>query len=173
MESDSKTLDLVLKGPFSKPGPVVTTFDTAEPHRVAPSDGTQIFIPAGAMPVNGTVTLHITPIATFPHQHHARLYTYGYAFVALDETGSPITRNFNQNVIIRFTYDESELQELELFESRLKPAYYSTSTQTWTVPESYVVDTANNLVTMQIDHFTDFSLLNGNVNQMYLPVIIR
>lgn len=79
--------------------------------------------------MTGQVTLHITPIATFPHQHHARLYKYGYAFVATDETGTPITSSFNQNVTIRFSYDEASLDALGLLEQVLKPAYYSTSTQ--------------------------------------------
>ena len=173
MGTNNETLDLVLAGPFPKPGPVVVSFDAAEPQQLELADGTQIFIPAGAMPVTGTVTLRITPIATLPHQHHARLYKYGYAFIATDETGLPITSNFNQNVIIRFSYDDDELQNLGLLESHLKPAYYSTSTQNWTIPDSYVVDTSNNQVTMQIDHFTDFSLLSGAVYEVFLPMIVK
>ncbi|MFQ5398925.1 MAG: hypothetical protein ACE5E7_04925 [Anaerolineae bacterium] len=173
MGTSDQTLDLVLKGPFSKPGPVVVTFDSAEPQQLELADGTQIFIPAGAMPVSGNVTLHITPIATLPHQHHARLYKYGYAFVATDETGAPITSNFNQNVIIRFRYDDAELVNLGLSEAHLKPAYFSTSTQQWTIPDSYVVDTGNNLVTMQIDHFTDFSLVGGTTYELFLPVLAK
>ncbi len=173
MGSSNQTLDLVLEGPFAKPGPVVVTFDSSQPQQVALADGTQIFIPANAMPVSGTVTLHITPIATLPHQHHARLYKYGYAFIATDETGTPITSNFNQNVVIRFTYNENELADLGLSESHLKPAYFSTTTQSWTVPDSYVVDTTNNYVTMQIDHFTDYSLVGDSTTQTFLPVIVR
>ena len=172
--SSNETLDLALAGPFPKPGPVVVTFDASQPQQIALADGTDIFIPAGAMPVTGQVTLHITPIATFPHQNHARLYNYGYAFIATDETGTPITSSFNQNVTIRFHYDEAALEQMDLLEQYLKPAYYSTSTQSWTIPESYVVDTLANQVTMQIDHFTDFSLLNGTaVYAVMLPIIIQ
>ncbi|MFQ5436921.1 MAG: carboxypeptidase-like regulatory domain-containing protein, partial [Anaerolineae bacterium] len=173
MGGGNETLDLVLTGPHAMPGPVVVTFDAAEPVELALADGTEIYIPAGAMPVSGTVTLHITPIATFPHQHHARLYKYGYAFIATDETGAVITQNFNQNVFIRFSYDEAELIRLGLRERYLKPAYYSTTTQSWTIPESYVVDADANLVTLQIDHFTDFSLLNGSFYEVFLPVVVR
>lgn len=173
ISTTNQTLDLTLNGPHPKPGPVVVTFDAAEDQELALSDGTRIFIPAGAMPVSGEVTLHITPIATFPHQHHARLYKYGYAFIATDETGTPITSSFNQNVIIRFSYDESALDDLDLKEAHLKPAYFSTSTQSWTIPDSYVVDTAEDAVTMQIDHFTDFSLLGSEVIEVFLPVVNR
>ena len=168
------TLDLVLQGPFPKPGPVSASFDATQAQHLALADGTQIFIPAGAMPVSGTVTLHVTPIATLPHQHHARLYKYGYAFVATDESGRPITARFNQDVIVNFSYDEAELHALGLREERLKPAYFSTSTQSWTIPDGYVVDTDANRVTMQIDHFTDFSLLNGAaMYEVFLPLIDR
>ena len=167
------TLNLVLAGPFPKPGPVVVTFDSSQPQSIQLADGTDIFIPAGALPVTGAVTLHITPIATFPHQHHAQLYKYGYAFIATDASGMPITANFNQNVFIRFSYDEDELVQLNLSENRLKPAYFSTTTNTWTIPNSYVVDMENNQVVMQIDHFTDFALTSDGFSTIFLPFMNR
>lgn len=172
MGDDDQTLDLALKGPFAKPGPIAVTFDSQEEQQIELADGTQIYVPAGAMPVEGSVTLHVTPISTLPHQHHARLYKYGYAMIATDEYGSPITSNFNQDVIVRFKYAQQELADLGLREGRLKPAYFSTTTQSWTVPDSYVVDTDNNWVVMQIDHFTDFSLINGvETYNTFLPAI--
>jgi hypothetical protein len=173
MGAADESLDLVLGGPFPKPGPVVATFESDEPQQLALADGTSIFIPAGAMPVSGTVTLHITPIATLPHQHHARLYKYGYAFIAIDETGRVIDESFDEAVVVTFSYDEAELARLGLREGRLRPAYYSTTTQSWTVPDSYVVDPAANQVTIEIDHFTDFSLLDDGVAELFLPLLFR
>jgi hypothetical protein len=165
-------LDLTLQGPFPKPGPVSITFDAADTQEIVLSDGTRILIPAGAMPAEGIVTLHATPIATLPHHHHARLYPYGYAFVALDSDGNPITGQFNQTVTISFTYDDAHLTQAGLVEHRLKPAYYSTSTQSWTIPTSYVVDRENNRIVMEIDHFTDFSLLNtAESANTFLPLM--
>ncbi len=169
----NQNLDLVLQGPFPKPGPVSVSFDASEAQSLVLADGTRIFIPAGAMPVAGQVTLHITPIATLPHQHHARLYKYGYAFIARDANGAPITANFNQNVIISFGYDEAELAQLGLVETHLRPAYFSTTTNSWTIPDSYVVDTADDRVTMQIDHFTDYTLLAAPLQQVFLPTLSR
>ena len=172
------TLDLTLKGPFIKPTPVAVTFNADQEQEIALDDGTKIYIPAGAMPVDAgeEVTLHISPISTLPHQHHARLYKYGYAFIALDESGTQITSNFNQNVYISFSYTEAELDELHLDEDRLVPAWYSTTAQTWMLPQSYVVDQDQNKVVLGIDHFTDFALLNGAPDEtveIFLPMIIR
>ena len=77
-------------------------------------------------------------------------------------------------MVIRFKYMQYELADLGLREGRLKPAYFSTTTQSWTVPDSYVVDTDNNWVVMQIDHFTDFSLLNGvETFAAFLPTVSK
>jgi hypothetical protein len=167
------TLDLVLHGPHPLPAPVTVRFDASQEQYVELSDGTSIYIPPGAMPVSGTVTLHVTPIATFPHQRHANVYRYGYAFTAADEHGQPIEQEFNQEVLIVFPYDEAELQGMGISEQALKPAYFSTTTDSWTFPQSYVVDTAHDLVAMEIDHFTDFALTGTTAYRVLLPLVIR
>ena len=167
------TQHLVLVGPYPKPAPVVVTFDASEPQRILLADGTHIYIPAGAMPVEGQVTLHVVPIATLPHQRHASVYRYGYAFTAVDGDGQPITEHFNQEVVIGFAYDERELWAAGISEHFLKPAYFSTTTDEWTFPESYVVDTEDNRVVMQIDHFTDFALTSEPGFRMFLPLVLR
>jgi hypothetical protein len=167
------TQNLELEGPFPLPAPMTVRFDAAEAQYVELADGTGIYIPAGAMPVSGTVTLHITPIATFPHQRHANVYRYGYAFTAADSHGQPIEQRFTQDVLITFTYDDAELRRMGLSEHWLKPAYFSTTTDSWTFPESYVVDTVANRVAMEIDHFTDFALTTPTVFQVFLPLVVR
>ncbi len=175
------TRDLVLTGPHPKPAPVAVTFDSSQPQRILLADpstgsgqgGTYVYIPANAMPVTGQVTLHIVPIATLPHQRHANVYRYGYAFTAVDGEGQPITEHFNQDVVIGFAYDDRELWSAGISEHFLKPAYFSTTTDEWTFPESYVVDTEANRVMMQIDHFTDFALTGAPSSTMFLPVVLR
>jgi hypothetical protein len=132
-----------------------------------------IFVPAGAMPVDGLVTLRIVPIATLPYQQHASVFRYGYAFLATDANGEAIEAHFNQDVVITFTYSDAELFQQHIPEYWLKPAYYSTTTDRWTFPESFVVDTEANRVTMQIDHFTDYALTGVQGQFIYLPLTSR
>ncbi len=173
LEAGDATQELVLTGPYPKPAPVAVTFDASEPQRILLADGTHIYIPAGAMPVEGLVTLHVVPIATLPHQRHANVYRYGYAFTAVDEKGQPITEHFHQDVVIGFAYDERELWYAGISEHFLKPAYFSTTANEWAFPESYVVDTEGNRVVMQIDHFTDFALTGEPGFQVFLPLVLR
>jgi len=91
----------------------------------------------------------------------------------VDEEGQPITEHFNQDVVIGFTYDERELWYAGISEHWLKPAYFSTTTNEWTFPESYVVDTEGDRVVMQIDHFTDFALTGEVGFRVFLPLVLR
>ena len=167
------TQNLVLTGPRAKPAPVAVTFDASQPQRILLADDTYVYVPAGAMPVEGQVTLHVVPIATLPHQRHATVYGYGYAFTAVDEAGQPISEHFNQEVVIGFAYDEQELWAAGISEHSMRPAYFSTTANEWTFPESYVVDTGADQVVMQIDHFTDFALTGAPGSWVFLPVVLR
>jgi hypothetical protein len=165
--------DLTLDGPYARPAPVVVTFDSSQPQDIQLSDGTRIFIPGGALPVSGSVTLRIVPIATLPRQQHANVLRYGYAFLATDENGQPIEAHFNQDVVIRFSYDPLDLVRWHLREDWLKPAYYSTTTNRWTFPDSYIVDTEAHQVVMQIDHFTNYALTTLQPSSTYLPLTLH
>jgi len=171
MDDTSQTLDLTLDGPNPLPYPVVVRFDAADAQQITLSDGTEINIPGGALPTEGMVTLSIIPIATLPNQQDARTLPYGYAFLAYDADGDPIEATFNQNVTIHFTYDESDLGGVP--ENRLLPAYFATTTNTWTFPQSYSIDTAANRVTMEINHFTDFALVTNGRQYIFLPLLRR
>lgn len=172
VEQDQETaiLNLELNGPRVKPSPVVVVFDAAEPQRIELADGTVIFIPAGAMPVDGDVTLRVDPIARLPHQRHARILKYGYAIHATDADGRPIEESFNHNVLIQFPFDQDGLRGSA---QELKPAYFSTTTNRWTAPERYAVDLEEGVVKMAIDHFTDFAVLEGETQTIFLPLIGR
>lgn len=151
-------LDVDLLGPHAKPGPVIVSFDAAESQTIELADGTNIYVPAGAMPVEGLVTLRVVPLANLPDQKKAKVIDYGYAIIANDEDGGTIAESFNQEVIISFTYDDTSLAE-GVTEDRLQPAYFSTTTNEWTRPDSYTINTDENRISMQIDHFTDFAIL--------------
>ena len=177
VENERVELDITLEGPQPKPAPIVVTFDAAEAQRLTLADGTVLFVPAGAMPVDGNVTLRIDPIAKLPHQRHARIIKYGYAIHASDESGRPIEEGFLHHVLIEFPFEHDRV---EGDVDQIKPAYFSTTTNSWTLPERYVVDLEAGVVKMAIDHFTDFALLQPEVDPptqseaaIYLPLLWR
>jgi hypothetical protein len=166
--------NLTLAGPRVKPAPVSVVFDASQDQSIELSDGTRIYIPGGAMPAAGRVVLHITPLAAAPHHRNGDVLGIHYAFEAFTEDGQPITQNFNQDVAITLKYDPDDVLAMGLNLNRLRPAYFSTTTNSWTIPDSYVVDEAHSEITMQIDHFTKFSILNTEApSQVFLPIVLR
>ena len=166
--------DLVLAGPKLKPAPVTVLLDPNEDRQITLSDGTRIFIPAGAIPADGRVILHITPLANAPHMRNGDVLGLSYAFEAYTEDGTPITDSFNQDVIITFKYDPLELIARGIDINHVRPAYFSTTTDSWTAPDSYVVDENQHEITLQINHFTQYALISVEAaNQVFLPAVVR
>ena len=161
-------LDLDLEGPFPLPDPVVVTFRSHQAQHLQLGDGTEIFIPAGAIPTDGEITLRVVPLATLPQRPDAQVITYGYAFFATDEYGAPIEAHFNHNVVIRFPYDGG------LSDRQIRPAYFSTTTNEWTVPEHWTFEPDRQQITIEIDHFTNFALVALPApTAIFLPLISR
>ncbi len=167
--------DLIMSGPQLKPAPVTVQFDPTEDRSIELSDGTRIFIPAGAIPATGDVILHITPLANASHEFHGDPIDLTYAFEAYTSDGQLITSNFNQDVVITFKYDPDELAAEHLDLAHVRPAYFSTTTNSWTTPDSFVVDETNHEITMQIDHFTRFGRLGASSggSDICLPLVMR
>ena len=77
-------------------------------------------------------------------------------------------------MIISFKYDPAAVIAMGLNVDRLRPAYFSTTTNSWTLPDSYVVDENRHIITMQIDHFTRFGILSlEGSNQIFLPIVLK
>jgi hypothetical protein len=51
-----------------------------------------------------------------------------------------IEDHFNQDVILSFSYQKSELAQQQIHERRLKPVYYSTTDHRWVFPDNFVID---------------------------------
>ena len=56
--------------------------------------------------------------------------------------------------------------------------YFSTTSNTWTRPDSFVVDETQREITLQIDHFTDYGLVTEQAAaavgaRVFLPTLIR
>jgi len=165
------------------PPAAADTFDPSVGWTNTLADGTQIEIPAGAMPPPATVRISGTPLVEeLQNTLTARPFGFGYAIAAYEEsTGNQIVQNFNSNVLITFYYTDAELEKRGVDEDNLSPAYFSTTTNSWTKVESFSVDKAANRVTVQINHFSTWALtapardegvLDGE-HSVFLPLILR
>jgi len=160
------------------PDALTVYFDASSPVLIVLDDGTEINIPAGALAVTGTVKVVVTPmVEELPNTLTARPFGYGYAIYAFDSSGRQITSNFNQNVNITFYYTDEELRKRGVSEDDLSPAYFSTTTNSWTKVESFTVDKVNNRVTAQINHFSVWAMTapagERSTYQVFLPLVLK
>jgi hypothetical protein len=120
------------------------------------------------------VTLFIFPTRELRPEPSQEIVGVGYEMWAVDENGQEIT-HFNHNAAMTFPYPpDAELALQGISEYSLIPVYYSTLVGQWILADSYVVDTDNNEITLQIDHFTKFGTLSTEQQHLiYLPVVLK
>jgi len=173
--TDRATKHLVLGAPQSLPQPFIVSFDASQMQTIVMPDNTELSIPPGALVVSGTVTLFIFPTREMRPEPGQEIIGAGYEIWATDQNGQEITQ-FNQNVVMTFQYPpDATLAALGISEHLLVPVYYSTLVGHWILADSYVVDTVNNEITLQLDHFTRFGVMSTEAaaSTVYLPLVFR
>jgi len=167
--------NLTLSGPYPLPQPFIVSFDGSQMQTIIMPDGVELQIPPGALVVSGTVTLFIFPTREMRPEPGHEIIGAGYEMWAIDQNGQEITQ-FNKNVVMTFSYPpDAVLESHGISEHLLVPVYYSTLVGRWILANSYVVDTTNNEITLQINHFTKFSLMSTAPaeHKIYLPLVVK
>jgi hypothetical protein len=167
--------DLELQGPYALPQPFIVSFDGTQMQTIVMPDGVELRIPPRALVDSGTVTLFIFPTQELLPEPGREIIGMGYEMWAIDESGQEIT-HFNKNVVMTFPYPPDEDLALHgISEHLLVPVYYSTLVGRWILADSYVVDTANNEITLHVSHFTRFGIRSTPPAQIkvYLPLVLR
>jgi len=117
----------------------------------------EITIPENVVPDDTTVT--ITPstdtTATPPPTGSFMVGSQIYNFTATSAEGDPIT-TFDQPVTLTFTYTDAQIAEIG--ESSLQVYYWDSSSSSW-ISVGGTVDPVTNTVTVDVDHFTYFTLI--------------
>ncbi len=179
--NQSLSQDFALQPAGKLPQGRIVSFNADEGQVIRLEDGTEVRIPAGALADSGRVWVVVAPtVQDLPATLLAKPLKFGYSLQAFDGSGRQITGGFNKNVLISFHYDESDLPPGSS-EDRIVPVYFSTTTDSWTPVESYVLDTVNNNVTAQINHFSlwmdslwmDSLWMDGSGKVIGLPLIIQ
>ena len=167
--------DLELGGPWPLPQPFIVTFDATYMQTIVIPGGVELRIPPGALVYSGTVTLFIFPTYEMRPEPGREIIGPGYEIWAVDQNGKEITQ-FKKKVVMTFSYpDDAKLALHGISEHLLIPVYYSTLVGHWMLADSYVVDTVHNEITLQLDHFSKFSVMSTGPaeKKVYLPLVLK
>jgi hypothetical protein len=141
------------------------------------SDGTQIQIPANAVPVDAGETQVRVAIEPAPFLEPNNLYDpavyYGYT-IALFQAGSgkQIVQSLKADALLTLRYDESVLTQHYTNEAQIRPASFSADL--WQPAGRFVVNSATNKVTVQTKTLGTWALVQPHIASLvYFPVIGR
>lgn len=149
------------KQSFSLPDSVSVTFNPTVQQTINLEDETVISIPANTLgTTQEKVTMTIEPDIELAEEPDAKPLDYGYNIDATTESGEKIT-SFQGLVTIEDKYsDESILASKAIDDDQIEAAYYNEANGTWDELVG-VVNTEENTVTYQTNHFSKFALVTG------------
>ncbi|MDB4341702.1 PKD domain-containing protein, partial [bacterium] len=132
----SVTQDLMLVAQsYTLPTSVADTFTASVGYSKVLSDGTEINIPANAVPVSDsseTITINIRPIVSgLSSSSTTQPISYGFEFELFDSSGKAITQDFTQDVVITLSYTDQQLADLGITEEEINISFFSSTKKTW------------------------------------------
>jgi hypothetical protein len=167
--------DLALQPSGALPDALAFAFDAGEDQVLTLSDGAQLIIPAGALAPQGPVAVAVRPLPELADDGGARPVSFGYRVQACDASHIPIT-HFNTPATIALPFTQAQLDALGMTADQLAPSYWDEATASWKpVPNvSVEVDASGGgVVSISVDHFTDYALLGAPGGTVYLPSVMR
>ena len=145
---------------YNLPTSIADSFVVSSGYTKVLDDGTEIKIPANAVPVSDTsssVTINISPVTTgLSSTSSTKPIGYGYSFEILDSSGKAITSNFTKDVIITVPYNSNKYWNS--CGEDIKISFYSASKGAWEEAKSVTVDSDTNKVFATVDHFSSWSV---------------
>ena len=120
--SATKNLALVTQS-YTLPEAVADSFTASSGYSKVLSDGTEISIPANAVPVEDsseTITINIKPVVSgLSSSSTTQPISYGYGFELFDSSGKQLRRISTKDVVITLSYTDQDLADLGITEDQI------------------------------------------------------
>ena len=165
--------------PTGTPSPSVTPIADVASTVIPPSGGVltstdglaSVQFPSGL--ITNSLALSITTLTQTAHLTTGfKFSSHLFEIIAVDGMGERVTQ-FNKPFTITFSYQDSDWSGLGQ-ETDLSVYYWSETVNNWVNMLPCVgcsQDTLNNRFVIQLNHLTEFALLVGKRERVYLPVI--
>ena len=152
---------VLTKAPFNIPSGRMETFNPSDDFVLVLEDGTELRIPAGAVPVDDSVlevTLVVQPFADgLSKSVNDQPLNYGYSFELYYTDGQAITEDFNEPIIIGVPYDENDLNRLGIDIGEVSLSFFSATRNAWVAARISTVDRQSKKIFAQMDHFSSWT----------------
>jgi PKD repeat protein len=132
---------------------------TDRTHEAATDDGTAVTLPFGTLA--SATTVKITKHTANPHQTDDETGSIGI-FRSIDLTGDP---TLQRSIEIRLSYSDTDSNGIvdgtSIQETALKVWYFDEAASKWKQVFAYSVNTADNYVSCEVAHLTDFGVFGS------------
>ncbi|MBI3115390.1 MAG: carboxypeptidase regulatory-like domain-containing protein [Candidatus Kerfeldbacteria bacterium] len=168
------TATLALSDETTLPPAVTTNFNTNTTQTITTTNEASILMPANSLQAQETsVTVSVTPsVETAPDVATDARVGPAYDIEALkssgNSAGTPVTQ-LAGTVTITLPYKEAELTAYGIDENALTMKAWSDTAGAYTSLQSVVVDTDDNVVRGQTNHFTTFAITTAPVEKTATP----
>jgi hypothetical protein len=152
-------------------------FNVADGWSYTLTDGSQIQIPANAVPLDDGETQVRVVIEPTPFLEPGSLYDpaiyYGYTITLFQaQSDKQVTQPLKADALLTLRYDEGVLAQHYANESQISPASFSAGL--WQPAGRFVVNTAANKVTVQTRTLGTWALVRSHIAGLsYFPVLRR
>jgi hypothetical protein len=169
-------LDLQLQQVAVLPKSHTEMFYVADGWSYTLSDGTQIQIPANAVPVDQDETQVRAVIEPAPFLEPGDLYDpaiyYGYTITLFQaQSGKQVTQPLKADALLTLRYDEGVLTQHYANESQISPASFSAGL--WQPADRFVVNTTTNKVTVSTRTLGTWALVRSHIASLYYFPLLR
>jgi hypothetical protein len=125
-------------------------------------------IPSGA--ISGTASASLAPTTSYSAPPSSLTVVGNQAFNFEVKSGQTIIKNFSKKITLTFKYTESQITGLD--ESSLKVQYFDTSQNKW-LALTGSLDTANNTITVTLDHLTLFIITGEKIQKTTAGSLVK
>ncbi len=142
---------------------ILQTSATAPAVLTVASGGPTVVAPANAFSSSGSVEIAVVPDTRAPSQGQTKVVGTAYDFSASsvsgqNTSGQKIT-NFADEVVITIPYTDADIASLGVNEKSLVLSYWDEGVSAWKNIDNSMVNTAANIVTASVNHFTRYAIL--------------
>ncbi|MBT6462457.1 MAG: DUF5011 domain-containing protein, partial [Opitutae bacterium] len=163
--ASSSARNIILAQPdFEVPDGAADTFDATKDFTTVLEDGTEIYIPANAVPVevdangNSEVRFVVSPYTEgLVKNANDQPLDYGYQIELYDSSGKEISQEFNKAVTMTMAFDATELAAEGINSENLNISFFNSTKNAWENSDAVSIDAEAGKIFASVTHFSNWA----------------
>ncbi len=98
-----------------------------------------------------------------------------FSLELLADGGTPITETITPPLRLSVTYSQTIIDQVGIDEANLIALFFDTVSNAWSGADisSVAVNTETNVISWAVTHLTEFVVVEGAADNIYLPIVLK